>query len=149
MPKYDYKCTNEGVCFNVQEEDAKISEYKDLRPECVDCGSECEYIYIPTVCHAILKDGPTGSWPSKGNRFKNYRAKQSEKMKVRQKDRYGHLNRDCVPNYQGQQTENWREAQSLAMQDKDRERPDPLKTAKTFETHIKKEQRKKGSPISG
>ena len=69
-------------------------------------------------------------------------------MKGRQKDRYGHLNRDCVPNYEGQMTEDWREAQSLAMKDKDK-RPDSLKTAKTFEPHIKKEQGKKGSPVSG
>ena len=95
-----------------------------------------------------MRDGPTGSWPSKGGRFKAYRAKKSEEMKGRQKDRYGHLNRDCIPNYQGQQAENWREAQSMAMKDKDRI-SDPLLTAKTFEPHIKKEQKKKGSPISG
>lgn len=147
MPRYDYKCTDEA-CINVQEEDAKISEYKDFRPECSVCGAECEYVYTPTVVHAVLRDGATGSWPSKGNRFKNYRAKRSEEMKVKQKDRYGHLNRDCIPNYQGQQAESWREAQSMAMSDKDRS-PDPLQTAKTFEPHIKKEQKKKGNPASG
>ena len=146
MPRYDYRCTDEN-CVNIQEEDAKISEFKKLRPECNVCGAECEYIFVPTIVQAVLKDGPTGSWPSKGNRFKAYRANQSKKMERRQKDRYGHLNRDCIPNYQGAQTENWREAQDLAMKDKDRN-ADSLQTAKTFEPQIKKEQKKKGSPIS-
>ena len=146
MPKYDYACTDEG-CFNVQEEEAKISESKDLRPICNVCGAECEWTFTPTVVHAVLKDGPSGSWPSKGNRFKAYRAKQSEKMKVRQKDRYGHLNRDCIPNYQGQETEDWREAQSLAMKDKDRN-SDSIGVAATYTPHIKKEQEKKGNPVS-
>jgi hypothetical protein len=146
MPLYSYRCTDEN-CLNVQDEDAKISEFKDLRPKCLVCGAECEYVFVPTVVQAILKDGPTGSWPSKGNRFKNYRAKQSEKMKKRQQDRYGHLNRDCVPNYQGQLTEDWREAQDLAMRDKDRNL-DSLQTAQTFTPHIEKERKKKGSPIS-
>lgn len=144
--RYDYKCTDPN-CINVQEEDAKISEFKDLRPECIVCGAECEYVFVPTVVQVILKDGPTGSWPSKGNRFKKFRADQSKKMEGRQRDRYGHLNRDCIPNYQGQQAESWREAQSMAMKDKDR--PDTLRTAKTFEPQIKKEREKKGSSVAG
>lgn len=133
--------------MNVQEEEAKISEFKDLRPTCIVCGSECVYKFTPTIVQFALKDGPTGSWPSKGNRFKKYRSEQSRKMEKKQQDRYGHLNRDCVPNYQGQLTEDWREAQSLAMKDKDRN-PDSLATASTFNEQIDKEKKKKGSPVS-
>ena len=124
-----------------------MSEFRDLRPTCIVCGAECAYQFTPTVVQFALKDGPSGSWPSKGDRFKKYRANQSEKMKERQLDRYGHLNRDCVPNYQGQVTEDWREAQDLAMKDKDRN-PDSLATAATFNGQIAKEKRKKGSPVS-
>jgi len=124
-----------------------MSEFRDLRPACIVCGSECAYQFTPTIVQFALKDGPSGSWPSKGNRFKAYRASQSEKMKRKQEDRYGHLNRDCVPNYQGQLTEDWREAQDLAMKDKDKN-PDSLATAATFNGQIEKEKRKKGNPVS-
>jgi hypothetical protein len=147
VPQYDYACTDQN-CTNVQEEDAKMSEFRDLHPVCIICGSPCNYQFTPTVVQFALKDGPSGSWPSKGNRFKQYRADQSEKMKRRQRDRYGHLNRDAVPNYQGQLTEDWRDAQDLAMKDKERN-PDSLATAATFNDSIKKEKRKKNGPISG
>lgn len=111
------------------------------------CGGVCVYQFTPTIIQFALKDGPSGSWPSKGNRFKQYRADQSEKMKRKQMDRYGHLNRDCVPNYQGQLTENWREAQDLAMKDKERN-PDSLATAATYNDQVNKEKKKKGSPVS-
>lgn len=146
MPSYDYVCTDPNCC-SIQEEDVKISEFKNFRPECIVCGSECKYHFTPTVIQFALKDGPSGSWPSKGNRFKKYRENQNQKMERKQKDRYGHLNRDCIPNYNGQQTENWSEAQSLAMHDKDKN-PDSLATAATFNTHITKEKKKKGNPIS-
>jgi hypothetical protein len=64
----------------------------------------------------VFKDGPSGSWPSKGNRFQTYRRKQSEKMAKRQRDRYGPEPNKAVPNFNGVETESWREAQELAKQ---------------------------------
>lgn len=82
----------------------------------------------------ILKDGPSGSYPSKGERFKNYRAKQSEKMEKRQKDRYGDApQRGAVPNYQGRDTGTWQEAQFQAMRDKGAE------SAATYNDKVKTE----------
>ena len=123
-------------CGNIQEEDAKISEFKELKPTCIKCKGKCKYHFTPTIIQFALKDGPSGSWPSKGNRIKNYRINQSEKAKRLQRNRYGTGNK-LIPNYKGQQTENWREAQSLAMQDK--ENRDPLVTAATYNQHINKE----------
>lgn len=65
-----------------------------------------------------MKDGPSGIAPSKALRFKDYRRKQDEKMQKRQKDRYGHLKRDAIPNYNGQETGTWAEAQFQALKDK-------------------------------
>ena len=120
-----------------------MSEFKDLKPLCIICKSECKYKFTPTVIQFALKDGPSGSWPSKGGRFKKYRSDQNEKMKRKQRDRYGDLNRDCVPNYRGELTGDWREAQNLAMKDSDRN-PDSLKTASTYNKQIHKEKKKGG-----
>lgn len=138
MPSYDYMCTDPN-CTNIQEVEAKISEFKDLKPTCIVCGGVCVYHFTPTVVQFALKDGPSGSWPSKGNHFKQYRANQSKKMKRKQLDRYGHLNHDCVPNYGGKITEDWREAQSLAMSDKERQESmgtDSLSVASTYSDKI-------------
>lgn len=122
-----------------------MTGFKEFRPKCVQCGSECEYQFTPSVVQFALKDGPSGSWPSKGNRFKQYRSKRSEEMERRQKDRYGHINRDAIPNYQGQITENWREAQSMAMADKDRQEAvgtDSIAVGATYNDKVRKEDSK-------
>lgn len=141
MPTYEYFCTNDA-CFSSQEEEHSIIGFKEYHPACQACGSECKYHFVPSVIQFALKDGPSGSWPSKGNHFKQYRSKRAEEMEKRQKDRYGHLSRDAKPNYNGQVTETWREAQSLAMQDKDRQEAtgtDSIAVGHTYKEKIKKE----------
>ena len=125
---YDYICTK---CKNVQEEQHSVEGFKEYRPKCGKCGSPCQYTFTPTVVQFALKDGESGSWPSKGERFKKYRNEQNEKAKRRQKDRYGHLRRDAVPNYLGRETSSWREAQSEARKDRGE------KSAMTYEPKIK------------
>jgi hypothetical protein len=69
-------------------------------------------------------------------------------MGKRQRDRYGHLNRDAIPNYGGKITEDWREAQSLAMADKERQEAvgtDSLAVAATYSSKINQEKKKKRS----
>lgn len=94
-----------------------MSNFKENRPPCLECGSECEYTFTPTVCQVAFKDGPSGSWPSKGEHFKNYRAKRDEEMKRRQFERYGNAP-TIIPNYGGKDTGTWAEAQFQAMKDK-------------------------------
>jgi hypothetical protein len=65
--------------------------------------------------HFVLKDGPSGSWPSKGERFKKFRAKASETAARRQKDRYA--TPSLVPNFRGKETGTWRDAQNEAMKE--------------------------------
>ena len=90
-------------------------------------------MWVPYFTHGVLKDGPSGSWPSKGERFKQYRAKQSEAAKHRQEERFGHLRKDAIPNFNGQETGSWQEAQSQAMKEKGAE------SAATFNEKISKE----------
>jgi hypothetical protein len=95
-----------------------MNSFKEHHPACEICGAQCSYEFTPTVTQVILKDGPSGSWPSKGNHFQTYRAKRSEEMTKRQKDRYGHLRRDAIPNYDGKDTGTWAEAQFQALKEK-------------------------------
>ena len=132
MPTYDFKCTN-PECENVREDDAKMSEYKDHHPACTECGSPCNYIWTPSVPQVAFKDGPSGSWPSKGDRFKTYRRKQAEKMEKRQRDRYGDVSKGAVPNYNGKDTGTWAEAQFQALKDKGAE------SAATFNDKVAQE----------
>jgi hypothetical protein len=130
---YDYKCIS---CQVVHEEDHLVDGFKEFHPKCPDCGGICNYIFTPTIVQFSLIDGPSGSWPSKGEHFKNYRNEQNEKAKRRQKDRYGHLNRDAIPNYLGRETSSWREAQSEAKKDRGEA------SARTYESKIKQSKKK-------
>lgn len=118
-----------------------MSVFKQHEPPCTECGKICKYIYIATVPQVAFKDGPSGSWPSKGNRFQQYRRERDTTMKRRQLDRYG-APKELIPNYNGQQTENWREASQLAAQDTTKEDAVRLAAPKTYEPRIKKEKKK-------
>lgn len=125
-----------------------MNGFKEFKPKCNLCGADCVYLFTPSIIQFALKDGPSGSWPSKGNRFKQYRANRSAEMEKRQVDRYGHLNRDAKPNYNGNITEDWREAQSLAMADKTTQEAkgtDSIAVGATYNAKIAKE-KKKASP---
>lgn len=117
MPTYFYECTNEE-CKNVTEDTASMSSFKEHHPKCPECGNLCNNVFIPTVPQIAFKDGPSGSWPSKGERFKKYRAKQSELAEKRQNDRFGHLSKTAVPNYNGVETPTWNDAREMAMKDR-------------------------------
>ncbi len=137
MPTYTYQCTNEGCKDDegnrtVVEADCNMREFKEAQPPCTSCGDPCAYIFTPSVANFILKDGASGSWPSKGNRFKQYRQKASEAALVRQKDRYGEKH-GAIPNYKGEETGTWEEAKYQAIKDKG------LEVAPTFNQKVAEE----------
>lgn len=109
---YQYVCSK---CGNAQDEECSVNSFKEFRPPCVKCGAECEYQFCPSKVHFVLKDGPSGSWPSKGNRFKQYRAKASAAAARRQQERYP--TPSLVPNFKGSETESWREAREQALKE--------------------------------
>lgn len=110
---YEYVCTQ---CGNTQDEEHSVEGFKEYRPACNKCGAECAYQFCPTRVQFALKDGPSGSWPSKGERFKKFRAEASAKAAKRQRERY--KNPSLVPNFQGKETGTWRDAQTAALQEK-------------------------------
>src|SRR5512135_1878569 len=132
---YTYECTNEG-CVDADgnrttfETEVSIKEdMKSVHPPCVQCGDPCNYKWVPYAIHAVLKDGPTGSWPSKGNRFKQYRQKASEAAAKRQLEHHGPPKK-AIPNYKGQEVESWEAAKSDAIRDKG------LEAAPTYDAKI-------------
>jgi hypothetical protein len=132
---YTYECTNDGCLGpdgNRTVMEIEVSIKDDMRavhPPCVQCGDSCNYKWVPYVPQFVLKDGATGSWPSKGNRFRQYRAKASEAAGKRQKDRYGDPKK-ALPNYKGEETGTWEEAKSQAIKDRG------LEAAPTFDAKI-------------
>lgn len=109
---YDFVCPQ---CGDVQEDSASMNSFKEHKPPCKKCGTPSDYKWTPTVTQFVLKDGPTGSFPSKGNRIKAQMTKRSEAAAKRQKDRYPA--REIVPNYDGKDTGTWKEAQYEAVRD--------------------------------
>ena len=135
MFRYDYSCSK---CENIQEEEHSVNGFKEFQPKCVKCGSSCSYKWTPTIIQFSLLDGPSGTAPSKAGRIKDYRRRQYEIVGKRQKDRYGHLNRDAIPNTNnGQITESWREAQSIALKEKGK------RSAATYEPKVQAEKKKR------
>lgn len=113
-----------------------MSSYKELHPKCPECDGVCDNVFIPTVPYISFKDGPSGSWPGKGNRFKQYRAKQAELAQKRQNERYG-ISKEALPNYKGEETGTWAEAQQLALKDKG------IESAATYTAKVAEENSKK------
>lgn len=108
---YTYFCTNKK-CLNQQDENHSVNGFKIFEPICEKCGFKCEYKFVPSVVNFILVDGPSGSWPSKGEHFKNFRRKKHEEMGRKQRDRYGEAPK-LIPNIGGVQTSDWREQKDL------------------------------------
>jgi predicted nucleic acid-binding Zn ribbon protein len=127
---YQYVCT---ACGNEQDEECSVNSFKEFRPSCLKCGAECTYQFNPSGVQFVLKDGPSGSWPSKGNRIKQQRAKASEDAGRRQREHYGNSPK-LVPNYGGKETGTWREAQNQALIDRGE------KSAATYDSMVKAEQ---------
>ena len=133
MPTYSYKCSSED-CSNVMEDQSSMSLFKDHHPSCVVCGSISNYVWVPSVPQVAFKDGPSGSWVSKGLRFQKYRAQQSAAAERRQNERFG-APKQAIPNYKGEETGTWSEAQRIA---RDKNGPE---SAATYNALVKDEKK--------
>jgi hypothetical protein len=125
---YEYVCEK---CENAQDEECSVNSFKEFRPLCIKCGSECAYRFCPSKVQFVLKDGPSGSWPSKGERIKSQRKKASEAAGQRQRERY--KNPSMVANFRGRETGTWRDAQTEALKEKGPE------AAATYSDKVKEE----------
>lgn len=133
MPTYSYKCTSCGV---LTDHSHSITGREEFKPSCA-CGGVGQYTFVPSVPLVSFIDGPSGSWPSKGNRFKKYREKAAADAQRRQDERFASLKGGAVPNYKGVETGTWRDAQVEALKDAGPEK------ASTFNAKVAEEKKDK------
>lgn len=100
-------------------------------------GSSLSLVFNPGHIGFNLKDGESGSWPSKAGREKIYRQKRHQVMGRRQKDHV--FQSKLIPNYMGQETGSWREAQNMAATDRDVDHDIRSGLAKGYDALVAKE----------
>lgn len=131
---YEYICTK---CENAQDEQHPVAGFKEFEPKCEKCGAKCLYNFNPAGVDFILKDGPSGGWPSKGNRVQQSMTKRSQAAAKRQKERYGHIKTDAIPNINGIERDSWEACRSEAVRELGPEK------AKSFDFKVAEEKKKK------
>jgi len=126
MPIYEYKCTS-GECQHEFELMLNISQYKDPQV-CPECGSPAEK-QVSLGDFVLRGDG----WTGKAVRINGQMRKKNERIKERQKERYGDTSPKIQPNVDGERVDSWSEAQKLAAS--------KGKVAETYTPLVEKEKR--------
>lgn len=99
-----------------------------------DTGASLELVFNPGGANFVLKDGPSGGWISKATKENGYRAGRKVEMARREKDHV--FKTRLIPNYQGQETESWREAREEVR------KSSGLAAASTYDRHVREESRR-------
>jgi len=118
MPTYTSQCLTCKATGSIQ---MSFSEYRETKAgerkiSCSECSQEAEIVFNPGKVAFVLKDGHTGGWVSKAGKEKAYRAKRNVVMAQREKDHV--FKSKHQPNYKGQETGTWKDAQQAAYQDR-------------------------------
>lgn len=117
MPTYQVECHE---CGRVESRRLSYSEYDQVTAgskalECTGCQKPAQLGFAPGNVSFVLKE-VAGGWASKGYKENDYRKKRAAVMDKRKRD---HVKPQTLqPNYKGQETGTWREAQEAARQDK-------------------------------
>ena len=118
MPAYDLSC---GECGATECRRLTFSEYDAVKAgttelPCQACQAALQLVFNPGAVSFVMKDGESGGWTSKALRENKYRAARREVMAKRERD---HVFKSSLqPNYRGEETGTWREAQEQARKDK-------------------------------
>ncbi len=104
MPAYDYRCNK---CDSVKEHTHLMSENPEIK--CTECEEVMERMISANAGGFIFKGGTTAI----NDREKRQRKKKSEKLRVKQKERYAD-SPQIQPNIAGVRTDSWRDAQRMA-----------------------------------
>ena len=117
MPTYSIACLE---CGRTEDRRMTFTEYDAVKEGatkivCPDCQENMTINFQPGRVAFVLKDSATGGWVSKAGKEKQYRIKHREVMAQREKD---HVFKSSLqPNYMGEETGSWREAQEAARKD--------------------------------
>jgi len=111
MPIYEFKCEK---CHKVEEFFHSMDEIVNVSHTCLECNEVMRRIFCTNF---NMKDGMTGTTPSKANREKKYRQRRSEVLKKKQSE--NHAPPRLVPNVQNKEGkpelfDSWKEASKYA-----------------------------------
>lgn len=117
MPTYQIECVG---CGETRPQRMNFAEYAQVKTGakelgCPTCGGVSRVVFAPGSVTFSLREGPSGGWASKSLKENAYRAKRAEVMRKREKDHV--FKGSLIPNYKGQETGSWREAQEAARSD--------------------------------
>lgn len=117
MPNYQVECHE---CGRVEDRRLSYREYDEVKAGktlgCTGCSKPAQLVFAPGNLGFVLKEGESGGWASKSIKENAYRKKRASVMDKRKRD---HVKpRTLQPNYKGQETGTWREAQEAARRDK-------------------------------
>ena len=142
MPTYSTRC--EG-CGNTAEVRLSFVNYESVKMgvktlECSSCQGKAVLAFNPGAVAFVLKDGESGGWTSKAGKENAYRARRSKILAQKTKDHV--FKTQLIPNFEGQQTESWREAQEQARATPhvDTEGRTVARDVSTYEPLVKQEQ---------
>lgn len=106
MPTYTFRRPTDGQTItrrlSFTEYDAVMAGSMKVTDE---EGTTLEIVFNPGRVGFVMKDGPSGSFPSKVLKEGKYRAARSTAMGKREKDHV--FKSKLVPNYQGQEAHSW------------------------------------------
>ena len=118
MPTYKIDCLECGTSkdrrLSYADYDAVQAGEKTLT--CSNCGLEAKIGFAPGNLGFILKEGESGGWVTKSIKENAYRKKRREEVAKKEKDHV--FKASLQPNYKGEETGTWREAQELARKEK-------------------------------
>lgn len=117
MPTYSTQCEGCGESASIR---LSYLDYESVKLgaktlECSTCHGKVGLVFNPGNVSFVLKDGESGGFTSKANKENTYRAKRRVEMARRTRDHVAP--KPLIPNYGGQETGTWREAQEHARKD--------------------------------
>jgi len=118
MPLYATRCQ---TCKKTKDMRLTFTQYDEVRAGArmlpCECGDgHASIVFSPGSIGFVMKDGESGGWASKATKENGYRAKRREEMARREKDHV--FTPHLIPNYDGNDTGDWREAQDLARKER-------------------------------
>lgn len=126
--KYDFVCKDCGILSTFDMSVEEFTEQKNTK-RCVPCGGDLEFRFdAKSVDFCFSGD----AWPDKNYKEKAYRKNRSSYVASRQAK--NNFVSKLVPNYKGEETSTWREAQQEAAADG--------KISETYEPLVQKEEAK-------
>jgi hypothetical protein len=114
MPTYTTHCQNCGDSGDLR---LSFIDYDDIQRGdkklvCNQCDHSCEILFDPSSVQFVMKDGETGSFPSKAVKENKYRARRRQVMAKREQDHV--FKPKLQANYQGIETGTWKDAREFA-----------------------------------